>query len=280
MSCRQADALVESAAVSARVAQNAHQRKLGRDAAESESLLQVCACFIAQAISGPQSALIAHSACSCPWTCKLQSGSQVLRESLVQLEFPPCFHAFRCSLCPEVQARFQLDLADGMLAGIFVMMGTATYSTLATGFLHLQLGRSAPPCSTWLASLDSLALQLVLVSPGTELAASRAGCAFPDRYSLAGPLSTALRRCPRLAALPGPSWLAPLPVLPLLSLLVCWAIAVWQLLSGAVAMLVITWCPSLSLCWWLPCTGLDVFCALAVASLLSLARMQLTAGTC
>lgn len=45
-----------------------------------------------------------------------------------------------------------------------------------------------------------------------------------------------------MGRLPGPTWLQPLPVLPLLSLLACWAVAVWQLLSGAVAMLLITWC--------------------------------------
>ena len=41
----------------------------------------------------------------------------------------------------QLHARFLLDLADGTLTGILVMMGTATYCALTTGFSHLQLGR-------------------------------------------------------------------------------------------------------------------------------------------
>lgn len=44
----------------------------------------------------------------------------------------------------QLHARFLLDLADGTLAGILVMMGTATYCALTTGFLRLQLGRQVP----------------------------------------------------------------------------------------------------------------------------------------
>ena len=40
-----------------------------------------------------------------------------------------------------LQARFQLDLADGMLTGVLVMMGVATYCALTLGFVHLRLGR-------------------------------------------------------------------------------------------------------------------------------------------
>ena len=42
----------------------------------------------------------------------------------------------------QEEARFRLDLADGMLTGILLMMIAATYYALATGFVHLQLGRS------------------------------------------------------------------------------------------------------------------------------------------
>lgn len=46
---------------------------------------------------------------------------------------------YKCS--HQLHARFLLDLADGTLAGILVMMKTATYCALTTGKFHLQLSR-------------------------------------------------------------------------------------------------------------------------------------------
>ena len=41
-------------------------------------------------------------------------------------------------------ATLRLDLADGLQAGILIMMATATYCALWIGFPQLQLGRQAP----------------------------------------------------------------------------------------------------------------------------------------
>ena len=44
-------------------------------------------------------------------------------------------------------ATLRLDLADGLQAGILIMMATATYCALWIGFPQLQLGRQAPQTS-------------------------------------------------------------------------------------------------------------------------------------